>query len=590
MHPPSYAYNPGTVVDVLLARARAGEKGGFSFLGDGASVTESLSWSELAARVSGVSAQLRKHCAAGDRALLLFWPGLDFVVSFLGCLHAGVIAVPCVPPRRPLRRSLDRIGPIVQAAGPSVVLASGVPLAIAQELRSSVPALAKAVLVDPADSKGSRATQGSSAMADGVAFLQFTSGSTSAPKGVVVTHANLLQNLAYMHEAVRLSPNSVSVTWLPPYHDMGLIDGILQPIFGGFQCYAMPPHAFLQRPIRWLRAISRYRATHTGGPNFAYGLCVDKISSTEAAQLDLSSLTSAYNGAEPIRVSTLDAFVRRFASAGFRPETVVPCYGLAEATLLVSVASASRPRHRTLDAEALERNEVRESVPGAPEARTIASCGTTDAFDVRIVDPESREDLGEGKIGEIWLSGPSVTAGYFGDAEATEAVFQARTLDGRGPYLRTGDLGFLRECQLYVTGRRKDLIILAGRNLYPQDIELSAERAAASLEGGSAVAFGRDDGQREDLVVMVEAAPKSEAFDEIIERVSEALSREHEVDVAFVVLVARGELLRTSSGKIRRQACKRAYQNGELRVLEQSDAFPRSGSMAVAREHLGRVS
>jgi acyl-CoA synthetase (AMP-forming)/AMP-acid ligase II len=511
---------------------------------------------------------------------LVFWPGLDFLVAFLGCLHAGVLAVPCVPPRRPLGRSVERIVPIVQISKPSVVLSAGARTAIAKELRTLVPDLAACALVDVSQVKvkASRTALPSRARGHDVAFLQFTSGSTSTPKAVMVTHANLVHNLRAIHRGFEHDHRSVSVTWLPVYHDMGLIDGMLGPLFGGFRSVAMPPHAFLQRPLRWLRAISRFRGTHSGGPNFAYDLCVEKISAAEACGLDLSSWRVAYNGAEPVRPATLEAFARHFVSSGFARRALCPSYGLAEATLKVTCGSVASLHPRTVDAAQLQEGVVRE-VPGgsAPLVRQIASCGPVpDELDLLVVDPQSGRARREGEIGEIWLSGPSVAAGYFRAPDETKETFQATAEDGRGPFLRTGDLGFVRDGQLYVVGRRKDLIILAGRNLYPHDIELSACRAHPALQGGSAAAFAVDDGLRERLVVIVEAGPSSTSeaagVSEVVRAVRQAIARDHEAEPSVVGLVRTGALLRTSSGKIRRHACRRAYSAGEMLLVARCDA------------------
>jgi acyl-CoA synthetase (AMP-forming)/AMP-acid ligase II len=576
----------GTLIDVLLSRATspgAGEEA-YAFLGDGEAVTESLSWSGLAERALSVSAAVLDRAAPGDRALLLFWPGLDFLAAFLGCLHAGVLAVPCVPPRRPLGRSVERIAPIVQVSRPSVVLSAGSRTAIAEELRMLVPDLAACGLVDVSQLKATTTAPASRGCSRGrasghdLAFLQFTSGSTSAPKAVMVTHANLVHNLREIHRGFEHDHRSVSVTWLPVYHDMGLIDGMLGPLFGGYRCVAMPPHVFLQRPHRWLRAISRYRGTHSGGPNFAYDLCVEKISPDEARALDLSSWRVAYNGAEPVRPTTLEAFARHFETAGFDRRALCPSYGLAEATLKVTCGSVASLHPRTVDAAQLQEGVVREVAgePG-PGVRAIASCGPVPVeLDLLVVDPQSRRERRVGEIGEIWISGPSVAAGYFRAPAETKETFDARTEDGRGPFLRTGDLGFVRDEELYVVGRHKDLIILAGRNLYPQDVELSACGAHPALQGGSAAAFAVDDGLREHLVVLVEAGQSSPieapGLSDVVGAVRQAIARDHEVEPAVVGLVRMGALLRTSSGKIRRHACRRAFSAGEMLLLARCDA------------------
>jgi acyl-CoA synthetase (AMP-forming)/AMP-acid ligase II len=580
--PASPALPDGTLIDVLLSRATqpgAGEVA-YAFLGNGEAVTESLSWSGLAERALSVSAAVLDHAAPGDRALLLFWPGLDFLAAFLGCLHAGILAVPCVPPRRPLGRSVERIAPVVQVSKPSVVLTAGSRAAIAEELRTQVPDLAACALVDVSQLNAPRTAPPSRgrARAHDLAFLQFTSGSTSTPRAVMVTHANLVHNLRAIHRGFGHDPRSVSVTWLPVYHDMGLIDGMLGPLFGGFRCVAMPPHVFLQRPHRWLQAISRFRGTHSGGPNFAYDLCVEKISPDEARALDLSSWRVAYNGAEPVRPATLEAFARRFETAGFDRRALCPSYGLAEATLKVTCGSVASLRPMTVDAAQLQEGVVREVAgESGPGVRAIASCGPVpEELDILVVEPQSRHERREGEIGEIWISGPSVAAGYFRAPDETNETFQARTEDGRGPFLRTGDLGFVRDGELYVVGRHKDLIILAGRNLYPQDVELSACRAHPALHGGCAAAFAVDDGQREHLIVLVEAGQSSPSeapgLSGVVEAVRQAIARDHEVEPSVVGVVRTGALLRTSSGKIRRHACRRAYSAGEMLLVARCDA------------------
>jgi acyl-CoA synthetase (AMP-forming)/AMP-acid ligase II len=566
-----------TIVDVLVARASRGEEGGFSFLADGETVSESITWNELASRTCNASAAIRRHARPGDRALLFFRPGLDFLPAFLGCLHAGVIAVPCIPPLRPFRRSFERIERIVRSARPSVAIAGPKALpstGIAEAEQIGMPTTLRAEeLLAPAPASPSSATP------DAIAFLQYTSGSTSAPKGVIVSHRNLMHNLGYIHECAEHRRNSVSVIWLPVFHDMGLIDGLLAPLFGGFQCFAMPPHAFVQRPARWLRALSRYRGTHGGGPNFAYQLCLEKVSPAEAAELDLSSWRAAHNGAEPIRQATMEAFAERFSVSGFRIGHFHPCYGLAEATLKVSGGSADHLTPLTLDADALEQGHVRAAASGSGRTRIVASSGMPFRdFDLVIADPDTHEQLGERRLGEIWLAGPSVATGYYGDEETTRATFEARLEpDGRGPFLRTGDVGFLAGGELYVVGRLKDLIIFAGRNLHPHDIERSVESAHACLSVGCAVAFSVDDGAREDLVVLFECSRAGASDEEsnrpidVVDAVIRTIARDHQVDPSLVAALPRGSLLRTSSGKIRRRDCKKAFDSSSFDVLAQRE-------------------
>jgi acyl-CoA synthetase (AMP-forming)/AMP-acid ligase II len=570
-----------TIIDVLIARAARGEDGGYSFLGDGETVTESMSWGELASRTFSASAVIRQHACPGDRALLFFRPGLDFLPSFLGCLHAGVIAVPCIPPLRPFRRSFERIERIVRSARPSVAIAGPKALPtteIAEAQRIGMPTTLRAE-----ECFAHAPASPSSATSDGIAFLQYTSGSTSAPKGVIVSHRNLMHNLGYIHECAEHHGSSVSVIWLPVFHDMGLIDGLLAPLFGGFRCVAMPPHAFVQRPARWLRAMSRHGGTHGGGPNFAYQLCIEKVSPAEAAELDLSSWRAAHNGAEPIRHATMEAFAERFSASGFRLGNFHPCYGLAEATLKVSGGSADRLSPLVVDADALEQGQVVAAGPESGRRRIIASSGVPFRdFDLAIADPDTHERRGERELGEIWLAGPSVAAGYYGDEESTRAAFGACLKpDGRGPFLRTGDLGFLAGGELYVVGRLKDLIIVAGRNLYPHDVERSVESAHASLSVGCAVAFSVDDGVHEDLVVLFECGREATGDEDgaIVDVVTRAIARDHQVDPSLVAALPRGSLLRTSSGKIRRRDCKQAFLANafDLTARRAPHAYPSRG-------------
>jgi acyl-CoA synthetase (AMP-forming)/AMP-acid ligase II len=576
------ARGAGTLVDVLEARARDGDDGGYVFLPDGEVAGAALSWAELHHRVVDLSSAIRRHAAVGDRALLLFPPGLDFVVAFLACMRAGVVAVPSVPPRRPLARSVERIASVAAVSEPAVILATGPSIGMLDELRRLVPQLARCPSSDPANVGGTARATSNEARGDGAAFLQFTSGSTSAPKGVVVSHANLMHNLAYIRDGFGQTARSISVAWLPVYHDMGLIDGMLGPLFGGFRCYAMPPHAFLQRPVRWLRAIAKYRATHSGGPNFAYEMCVAKVTEREASELDLSSWEVAYNGAEPIRSTTIDAFAARFGRSGFRLDAFYPCYGLAEATLKVSGGRAGTLANLVVDATALAVGRTVDVPPEATGSRVVCSVGRT-SHDVRVVvvDSKTGDRKVDGQVGELWIAGPSVACGYFRDRQATRSVFEGRLREEPSQaFLRTGDLGFVRRDELYVTGRLKDLIIVAGRNIYPQDVEHSAERSFEGLAVGSAAAFAIEADGRESFAVLIETTSGGCQIDrgsgtavaslgEVATAVVRAIVRDHQVTPARVAVVPVGALLKTSSGKIRRAACRRAYSSGKIAILEE---------------------
>ncbi|HSN85340.1 MAG TPA: AMP-binding protein, partial [Thermoanaerobaculia bacterium] len=533
-----------------LRAAQTPGRTAYIFLADGEEEQDRLTYSELDARARAIAATLERSCRPGERALLLYPPGLDFIAAFFGCLYAGVVAVPAYPPRS--QRRLPRLLSILADAQPAVVMGPAASLRRARGWLERVPEAAGLPWlatdeVDPAPSGWEPvAVEG-----DAVAFLQYTSGSTAAPKGVMVTQGNLLHNQILIRDACGHSERSVFVSWLPPYHDLGLIGNLLQTAFVGGSCVVMSPTAFLQRPVRWLQAVSRYGATTSGGPNFAWDLCVQKVSAEQRRQLDLSRWEIAFNGAEPVRAETLDAFASAFAESGFRSGAFYPCYGLAEATLMVSGRRGGRPGE--------EPHRV--------------SCGAVlGGQELAIVDPETAEPLGPGEIGEIWLAGPSVAAGYWNRPEETAEAFGARLPDGSGPFLRTGDLGLLEGGELFIAGRLKDLIILRGRNHYPQDIERTAELAHTALQPGSTAAFAVEVDGEERLAVVVERRPRSrsdvgEDIESVAPAVRRAVAEEHEAQVHAVVLVPPGTVPRTSSGKVQRRACRELLLSGRLESL-----------------------
>jgi amino acid adenylation domain-containing protein len=543
-----------------LLRERAADRpdhGLYTFLADGEEEAGGLTYRELDRRARALAAWLQDAGCRGERALLLFPPGLDFITAFFGCLYAGAAAVPAYPPR--LHRTDERLVEIFRDARPHAVLTTS---ALLGRLATAQGELAggRLVAVDQIPDSLAEDWREPDLGAGDLAFLQYTSGSTAAPKGVLVTHGNLLDNEERIRRAFGQSAESVVVGWLPLYHDMGLIGNVLQPLWSGGRCILMSPQAFLQRPARWLEAISRYRATTSGGPNFAYDLCVRRVGPEQRAALDLSSWRVAFNGAEPVRRATFDRFAAAFAPCGFRREAFVPCYGLAEATLLVAAG------------------------PDGSSTEGPVSCGAPVGGEVVVVDPETGAAVAPGVEGEIWVGGPGVAAGYWNRPAETAETFGAMLPNGGGPYLRTGDLGFLREGELFVTGRRKDLIILRGRNHHPQDLELTAERAHPALQPGGAAAFSVDSGAEERLVLALEIVrarsvpvrvrPGGEEAlaEDVAAEVRRALAAEHEVSVHEVVLLAPGALPRTSSGKVRRGACRAAWQAGTLEVTGRSVA------------------
>ena len=539
----------------------------------------------LAVRLASAGAQ------PGDRALLLYPPGLGFLEAFLGCLYAGVVAVPTFPPRSGGRRKRleRRLQTIVEDARPGWVLASET-VHRPEELETipwlTTDQVSEEATVDP------EAWREPELAPDSLAFLQYTSGSTSDPKGVQVTHGNLLHNEEMIQQVFGLSKESLVASWLPPYHDMGLIGTILQPLALGARCLLFSPGAFLRDPLLWLRTISRYRVTTSGGPNFAYDLVARRLSS-EPPDLDLSCWTVAFNGAEPIHHGTLERFAQACAPYGFRRRAFLPCYGLAEATLLVSgVPWDEEPVTKTFDSASLEKHQAEPAQEGSA-GRTLVSCGPPAGEQrVWVVDPESRQICPPGRIGEVWISGPSVASGYWERPEVTARDFSARLegdQEGDGHYLRTGDLGFFHHSELFVTGRLKDLLIFRGRNHYPQDLELTASTAHAGLQPGGGAAFSVDsEGGEERLVLVLEVnrrALKTIDVDDVAAAVRRAVAREHELQVEDVVLLRPHTLPKTSSGKVQRRASRQAYLAGALRTVGSSrvaTAEPGSADLSTA--------
>ncbi|HEX3526027.1 MAG TPA: amino acid adenylation domain-containing protein [Thermoanaerobaculia bacterium] len=555
---------PVTVAGLLRLRAaESADREAYLFLADGEADGERLTWGELDRRARAISRALRASLRPSDRALLLYPPGLDFVAAFFGCLYAGVVAVPAYPPR-PNDRTLDRLRAVARDAEPSAALTTASLLALAG--RAPELAGARWIATDTLEAPDTL-DEDLPEDPEALAFLQYTSGSTSTPKGVMVTHANLMHNEAAISEAFRQDESSVVVGWLPLYHDMGLIGNVLQPLHAGSRAVLMAPAAFLQRPRRWLEAISRHRATTSGGPSFAYELCVRRIPPEQRAGLDLRSWRLAFNGAEPVRADTMERFAAAFAPCGFDPAAFYPCYGLAEATLFVSGGEAGRLPHT-------------EPVV-ATGGRPLVSCGHAwGGQRIAIADPETGVELPPGAEGEIWVAGPSVAAGYWRNPEATERDFRARLIGSDEPFLRTGDLGLMSGSMsgseaagdLYVTGRIKDLVILRGRNHYPQDLERTAEAAHPELRPGGAAAFSVSDESGEERLVIVAEVERRRHDDlgVIAEAVRRAIAEEHEVQAGEVVLVRVGGVPKTSSGKVRRSACRAALQAGELPVLARS--------------------
>lgn len=521
-----------------------------------------VTYAELDAAARRVAAALAARGATGEPVLLLYPPGRAYVEGFFGCLYAGAIAVPAYPPDPArLERTLPRLRALIADCGARLALTvSG----LADAVPPGVDWIATDHLPEVDDRVGAPTWQ----EIDSPALLQYTSGSTGEPKGVLVSHANLLHNAELVRIGFGTSPESVAVSWLPPYHDMGLIGGIVQPIYAGLPLVLMSPLTFLHRPMIWLETISRFGATVSGGPNFAFDLCMRKSTPAQRAELDLSRWAVAFCGAEPVRAETLDRFAEAFAPAGFRPEAFYPCYGLAEGTLIVTGGR-------------------REAPPTMIEHDGAVHIGCGRALGdqtVAVVDPETRTAAGPGAVGEIWLSGPSVAVGYWNRPEETAHIFHARRADDPDRrYLRTGDLGFLDPSgELVVTGRVKDLIIVRGRNVYPQDLEHTVEQVAGVRPGCSAAFAVERDGE-ERVAIACEVAGSAT---DTVAAIRRALAETHEIDPAAVVLLRPRSIPKTSSGKIQRHACRKAFLDGGLDILARwdqasTDVFIRLTSLPV---------
>ncbi|MEH2411063.1 condensation domain-containing protein [Nostoc sp.] len=566
--------NCSTVVELLQkVSSTQPNRDAFTFLSDGETEKATLTYQELDRRSRAVAAQLQALGLSGERALLLYPAGLDFLVAFFGCLYAGVVAVTAYPPRN--QRNTVRIKAIFTDAQAVIALTTTEILSTVQSLMREKAVRSLQWLTTDNLAQGIEDSWKKPFIhRDTLAFLQYTSGSTGTPKGVMISHGNLLHNAETTYQFMEHSAESKFVTWLPMYHDMGLIGGILQPLYGAFPCIIMPPASFLQRPYRWLQAISQYKGTTSGGPNFAYDLCVSKITPEQKETLDLSSWSVAFNGAEPIRHDTLERFAAAFAQCGFRKEAFYPCYGMAETTLIVSgVQKVTLPIVKTIQKSALESNQVVESSVEDDNVHHFVSCGRViPEQKVVIANPETLKSSQWSEIGEIWVSGLSVAQGYWNRSQETEETFRAHLSDTReGPFLRTGDLGFLHNGELFITGRAKDLIIIRGRNLYPQDIELTVERSYLSLRSGSGAAFSVEVEKEERLVVVQELEFRAKPnIEEVTGAIRQAVAEEHEVQVYAVMLIKPGTIPKTSSGKIQRRATRTQFLAGELEIIGSS--------------------
>jgi natural product biosynthesis luciferase-like monooxygenase protein len=566
-----------TFIDILRFRSeQQPDSIAFTYLdhGEYGELETEISYAQLDHQARSIAARLQSLKLIGQRVLLIYPQGLEFVAAFFGCMYAGAIAVPVYPPGA--RKPLDNLEALANNCQPAALLLSKMMASsIGQRIHQSSAFNSLPFLITDEDNYSqSELWKEFHPEGDGLASLQYTSGSTGSPKGVVLSHSNLVYNSELIRQGFGNTSSSIGVSWLPFYHDMGLIGNILQPVYVGGRVVLMSPMHFIQQPLRWLKAISHYRATTSGGPNFAYELCIRKIKPEQREELALESWEVAFSGAETVRAETLAKFEELFAPCGFRSEAFFPCYGMAEATLLITGGARQiQPRIRQVDKDALTAGRV---LPATPVAETcdLVSCGWTfPGQRVLVVNPETCQPCALDEIGEIWVGGPSIGQGYFGLPELTERTFAAHlTGSDEGPFLRTGDLGFLYEGEICVTGRLKDLIIIRGRNHYPQDLEWTAAHSHPHVQREGAVAFSIEIGGEEQLVIVQEVERsqlRKLKEDDVLSAITEAIIRQHELQPYAVVLIKPGSLPRTSSGKVQRSLCRSQFLEGLLKLVAQ---------------------
>lgn len=571
-----------TIVELLRKTAQQKpDQTAYRFLENGETESGRLTYQQLDRQAQAIAAKLQRlyklDCASEridftPRALLVYPSGLEFIAAFFGCLYAGVVAVPAYPPKR--NQKMSRLRAIIADAQASVILTTNTLLAnietrVAEDSDlASIPCLG----TDSINNNLADDWQTPKISSDTLAFLQYTSGSTGTPKGVMVSHGNIIHNEQMIELAFQNDETEIYVSWLPLFHDMGLIGNVLQSLYLGVSCNLMPPIAFLQKPIRWLQAISRYRATVSGGPNSAYDLCVQKITPEQCCDLNLSSWEIAFNGSEPIRAKTIQQFSEKFAPYGFSPQAFYPCYGMAEATLFISGGRKTEPPFlQAIDEIALQQHQVKSLQDESETSKTIVGSGRNFFQQMKIVDPQTKIQCKNRQVGEIWVAGASVTQGYWSREYLTEETFHAYLADsGEGPFLRTGDLGFIHDEELFITGRLKDIIIIRGRNYYPQDIESTVENSHPALRASCGAAFAIDQGGTEKLVVVQEVERthlRKLNEEEVFAAIRRAISEIHELQVQSVILLKAASIPKTSSGKIQRHACRQGFLEDNLAVV-----------------------
>ena len=540
------------------------EKIAFSILADGENPTQQLTFGELAWYARSLATRLQDEKLEGHSALLLYPTGIDFIVTFLACLYAGIIAVPAYPPD-PLRmdRSLQRLKNIIFDAKPSICLTSKELQRIFESMlenTDNIPPL-RWLSTDHMDSFNANNWNRPQINGKSIAYLQYTSGSTQKPKGVMITHENTLKNLSLGQVLNHFSQESRIVGWVPLYHDLGLIAYVIGTIYNGCHCYLMSPHHFLKDPFRWLQAISLFRATHNAAPPFGYELCVRKINSEKRQNLDLSCWAVAGIGAEKVQKETIDRFSTTFNDVGFQKKAFFPTYGMAEAVLYISGGKSASFYEQS--------SNQNINIPQKYPSNT--SCGCTDIkHQIIIVDPETKKKCDPKTIGEIWFKGPSVASGYYLKPEKSKEIFEAYVSDtNEGPFLRTGDLGFIDNDMIYITGRLKDLIIINGQNYSPEDIEFSLQGCHPLIKAGGIVAFSIDMDASEKMVIVCETEPihQENPISGLIAAINKTVFKNFSLIPDIIALISDKTLPKTSSGKIQRSLCKQYFQQQKLNIV-----------------------
>ncbi|MEO1004788.1 MAG: fatty acyl-AMP ligase [Cyanobacteria bacterium J06638_38] len=574
--------NNSTIVDVLLDKSTTRpDQTAFTFLADGEHESGSCTYQTLDLQARAIAVQLLTKVKPGDRALLVYpyTSGLEFIAGFLGCLYAGVIAVTDYPRQhiKSLKQYQDRIVDCQAAIALTteefadrvkgqLISHPGMALKL-----NALPWIAS----DQVDLELAKQWQMPNISAETLAFLQYTSGSTGQPKGVMVTHGNVLHNSQVIYQSFGHHAQTKILMWLPMFHDMGLIGGVMQPLFAGLPAVLMSPIALAQKPFLWLQAMSKYQITTSGGPNFAYDLLCQKVTAEQRATLDLSHWQVAFTGAEPVRAATLARFAELYQPCGFKPAAFYPCYGMAEATLFITGIDANeQPKVIYLDKKALTEDRVVAVTPDHPDAKSVVSCGRTWLGDeIIIVDSEQKTKCREDRVGEIWATGAGIGTGYFQREEQTANTFQATLADNPDQtYLRTGDLGFIKDGELYITGRIKDMMILWGRNHYPQHIEETVETCHPALRPNHGAAFSVEVNGEEQLVIAHEINRtdlRQLNAEEVIGAIRLAVGEQNLANVFAVALLKTGSIPKTSSGKIQRRACQSMFLDGTLNTVAQ---------------------